>query len=426
MSLELEKKLESLKAEIINSAKQICGSKKTTLFSEDINWNDEEDTLLSIEFECVVYLVTNYLLNNDYVGRYSIALSPNNKENNLYIFSDYYIDTALSKLHTKYNMLNLLYDAQRICIYKTIDNADYKNFAIINESIFNTYKKYKEACYQLDLLNNGENFNSYDNLAIDIEKNHIIEKDAIYSLKNNISNPELDYYQLKDKLEEDAKSAGINSTELTKLFKKYIVISALKKNSILGMYQIYASSANKYDDKHFLSTLDLRTTLTRLVNDNILNVTKILYCDRMYKYFYELKNKDFRFSLEEKNYIEQYKKCTIMGMDLDIITDDEDESEFQFNIDNDKTVLEYYKNTGSTSYNPYSNPYQNSISQASNILSTPLHVPNQVVGATCPTCGKASVRKITTGKKATSFAFFGLFSSNLGKTMECSSCGYKW
>lgn len=426
MSLELKKNIESLKAEVINSAKQVCGSKKTTLFSEDIDWSNEEDALRSIKYECAVYLVISHFLNSEYGGCYSIALSSYNKEHDLYIFSDFDIDTVLFKLQSKYNMLNLVYHAQGISIYKSIDNVDYKNFPIINEDIFNKYKKYIEVSYQLQLRNNGESFDSYYHLGIDIEKKHLTESDAIYSLKNNINNPELDYYQLKDKIEEDAESAGISNFKLVELFRKYIVLSALKNNSILGRRQIFVSSANKYNNKHFLSYGHLNTTLTRLVNDNILNVTRIIYCDRMYIYFYEIKNKDFRFSLEEKNYIEQYKKCTIMGMDLDIITDDEDESESQSSLEAEKEVLEYYKRTGSTSYNPYSPSYNNSISQASQVLSTPLYVPNQVVGATCPTCGKASVRKITTGKKATSFAFFGLFSSNLGKTMECSSCGYKW
>lgn len=44
----------------------------------------------------------------------------------------------------------------------------------------------------------------------------------------------------------------------------------------------------------------------------------------------------------------------------------------------------------------------------------------------CPTCGSTNVRKISTGKKAFGFAMVGLFSSNLGKTMECKNCGCKW
>lgn len=44
----------------------------------------------------------------------------------------------------------------------------------------------------------------------------------------------------------------------------------------------------------------------------------------------------------------------------------------------------------------------------------------------CPTCGSTNVEKISTAKKAFGFAMVGLFSSNLGKTMHCRNCGYKW
>lgn len=44
----------------------------------------------------------------------------------------------------------------------------------------------------------------------------------------------------------------------------------------------------------------------------------------------------------------------------------------------------------------------------------------------CPTCGSTNVEKISTAQKALGFALVGLFSSNLGKTMHCKDCGYKW
>ena len=44
----------------------------------------------------------------------------------------------------------------------------------------------------------------------------------------------------------------------------------------------------------------------------------------------------------------------------------------------------------------------------------------------CPTCGSTNVEKISMTKKAFGFAMVGLFSSNLGKTMHCKNCGYKW
>ena len=44
----------------------------------------------------------------------------------------------------------------------------------------------------------------------------------------------------------------------------------------------------------------------------------------------------------------------------------------------------------------------------------------------CPTCGSTNVERISTAQKAFGFALVGLFSSNLGKTMHCKNCGYKW
>ena len=44
----------------------------------------------------------------------------------------------------------------------------------------------------------------------------------------------------------------------------------------------------------------------------------------------------------------------------------------------------------------------------------------------CPTCGSTNIEKISAGKKAIGFVAVGIFSSNLGKTMHCKQCGYKW
>lgn len=44
----------------------------------------------------------------------------------------------------------------------------------------------------------------------------------------------------------------------------------------------------------------------------------------------------------------------------------------------------------------------------------------------CPTCGSTNIEKISLGKKAVGGALFGLFSSNVRKSMHCKNCGYKW
>ena len=44
----------------------------------------------------------------------------------------------------------------------------------------------------------------------------------------------------------------------------------------------------------------------------------------------------------------------------------------------------------------------------------------------CPTCGSTNVQKISGIKRWVSVGLFGLASSDVGKTMVCKKCGYKW
>lgn len=44
----------------------------------------------------------------------------------------------------------------------------------------------------------------------------------------------------------------------------------------------------------------------------------------------------------------------------------------------------------------------------------------------CPTCGNPNIKKISATKRWVSTGLFGLASSDVGKTMQCENCGYKW
>jgi predicted RNA-binding Zn-ribbon protein involved in translation (DUF1610 family) len=44
----------------------------------------------------------------------------------------------------------------------------------------------------------------------------------------------------------------------------------------------------------------------------------------------------------------------------------------------------------------------------------------------CPTCGSTNIEKISSSKRWFTTGLFGLGSSNVGKTMHCKNCGYKW
>lgn len=45
---------------------------------------------------------------------------------------------------------------------------------------------------------------------------------------------------------------------------------------------------------------------------------------------------------------------------------------------------------------------------------------------TCPTCGSTNIQRISGTKRWLSTGLFGLASSDVGKTMKCKNCGYKW
>lgn len=44
----------------------------------------------------------------------------------------------------------------------------------------------------------------------------------------------------------------------------------------------------------------------------------------------------------------------------------------------------------------------------------------------CPTCGSTNIKRISGTKRWLSAGLFGLASSNIGKSMCCQNCGYKW
>lgn len=44
----------------------------------------------------------------------------------------------------------------------------------------------------------------------------------------------------------------------------------------------------------------------------------------------------------------------------------------------------------------------------------------------CPTCGSPNIKKISATKRWVGVGLFGLASSDVGKTMQCEDCGYKW
>lgn len=44
----------------------------------------------------------------------------------------------------------------------------------------------------------------------------------------------------------------------------------------------------------------------------------------------------------------------------------------------------------------------------------------------CPNCKSIMIKKISAASRISGAMTLGIFSSNIGKTMYCKKCGYKW
>lgn len=95
-------------------------------------------------------------------------------------------------------------------------------------------------------------------------------------------------------------------------------------------------------------------------------------------------------------------------------------------ISNDKDFLEAMielKNNNIIEYQLKLSQFKNQLQQQENNEQAAQQNDNT---PHCPTCGSTNVEKISVGKKVVGGALFGLFSSNVRKTMCCKNCGYKW
>ncbi len=122
--------------------------------------------------------------------------------------------------------------------------------------------------------------------------------------------------------------------------------------------------------------------------------------------------------------ITDYSKCPHCGgstVELSLTTDDwnilkqiSTESDFILQMDN-------LKKTDVVDFNLKLSQFKanNSTQQASAPKPTS-NIPK------CPTCGSTNIKKISGTKRWIGTGLFGLASSNLGKTMQCNSCGAKW
>lgn len=93
-----------------------------------------------------------------------------------------------------------------------------------------------------------------------------------------------------------------------------------------------------------------------------------------------------------------------------------------------KMVYDFIINKPRDSFNPYATDGNSESNKEyfDRISKHTINKPEKQNIPKCPTCGSTNIKKISGTKRWLSAGLFGLASSNIGKSMCCQNCGYKW
>lgn len=137
------------------------------------------------------------------------------------------------------------------------------------------------------------------------------------------------------------------------------------------------------------------------------------FCSKCYKNKY-----DIPYIFPIKAFVEGYnRKCRLCGGDIEELALTEDELLTILKISRDPDyILEMNKIK-------QNNPTEFTLSLLQSNQSSPQESQSK---PKCPICGSTKIKKISTTKKWFSVGFLGLASPDIGKSLVCESCGYKW
>lgn len=137
----------------------------------------------------------------------------------------------------------------------------------------------------------------------------------------------------------------------------------------------------------------------------------VLRCNKCGRFYIGGENKDI-------NCIDNYKNCGGIMCDTGLKFD---EANIIRKISSDNELLNAMidlKEKDIIEYNLKMSQFRTQINQQKQQQES--NVPK------CPTCGSTNIKKISGTKRFVSTGLFGLASGNVGKTMHCRNCGYKW
>ena len=217
------------------------------------------------------------------------------------------------------------------------------------------------------------------------------------------------------------------SLSIHQIFEYYVILSALNESDKpLGAYGVMFSDAKREGNIIYNDYSDIHIALSNLCFYNIIKG----YSNGVENRWFEFDKKMNFDDTTVKEWIELCKqecKAKYRIYEIDSEFAKAYDRTFHYTIDDtDKRILQYEEEYERRYGNQEVIKMMNDIQEKTETLHQKLKVPNQVEGAKCPVCGKETVRKITTKQKATSIGLFGIFGGNFGKTMTCTSCGYKW
>lgn len=131
----------------------------------------------------------------------------------------------------------------------------------------------------------------------------------------------------------------------------------------------------------------------------------------------------------QESYWENTDKCPFCKNIVSSVNITEDDVRILFMVSNgNRQLLEAMidlHNKDIVEYELKMSQFRNQVEQQKGIQNTQSTVKQDNIPK-CPTCGSTNIEKISIGKKAFGGMMFGIFSSDVRKSMHCKNCGCKW
>ena len=243
---------------------------------------------------------------------------------------------------------------------------------------------------------------------------------------------------LFDQWREKAYNSSMSQDDIETFWNKfnkdekmcYKKLLDIKNYPILGTVEHFVKMFN-VDIITFIGFLDgLNNSLKTPNNLENLTMQTIITLDYDTELLYKnMKEANFDLSIWDNS---EYNKPNVNKMNIvNKILSSQDKKTFYYYIHiNDflsaKNIINKYCNCNDEEFHSILELYIEEYSKDQEVVSVNKEAQELLNKPKCPTCGSTNIKKISGTKRFVTTGLFGLASSNIGKTMECKNCGYKW